>query len=112
AILEDLVDRAGLQVHGRQSGGRRDDELSSVGRVAILVKVQALAAGFIRQANDPMAGVLVDPLARQLLPWCQSSQAPRDCEPRHDRDQDERRALHDLFPPEKAWDYYSSSTAH
>ena len=64
AAIDHLLNGARLQIDRRHAGRRRDEEVPAVGRVGVLVKVQTLAAGLVRQADDAMTGVRIDP-----LPW-------------------------------------------
>ena len=67
AAFDDFVDGACLQIDRRQAGWRRDDQLRTVRRVRVLVEVEALAARFVRQADDAMTGVGISPLARRFF---------------------------------------------
>lgn len=67
AIIPDLVRVAGCKQHFH-TGPRRFQlhHLLGVRCVAILIEVEARAAGFIGQPDDAMAGVGIDPGPRRL----------------------------------------------
>ena len=80
AAVHDFLDGARLQIDRRQAGGRGDDQPGSVRRVGVLMEVQALAAGLLRQPDDTMTGVRIDPLARRLLRHVAGAKMDGECD--------------------------------
>jgi serine/threonine protein kinase len=62
AAFEDSLDGPGPQIDHGQARRRRDDQLADVGRVAVLVEVEALAARFVGQADNAVSRRRIDPL--------------------------------------------------
>ena len=61
APVHDLARCLGLEVEHGDAVGRGVHQALAVGRVAVLIEVQAGAVGLIGQSDDAMPGVGIDP---------------------------------------------------
>src|SRR6185369_10022009 len=64
--FNDLLDSARLQIDRGKARWRRDNQLLTVRRVSILMKIQTLTTGFVRQTHHAMTRVRIDPFARHF----------------------------------------------
>src|SRR6185312_9980597 len=67
STINDLINSPRLKIYRRQPGGRSDEQPFTIRCVGILMKIEALAAGLIRQSNHAMSCIRVYPLARNRL---------------------------------------------
>jgi hypothetical protein len=62
--LNNLLYLTRFQINSRKTAGCGNEQLAPIGRVGILMKVKALAAGFARKSDNAMLCVRINPFRR------------------------------------------------